>query len=376
MDKIYTALGLMTGTSVDGVDLSIIQSNGQEYYKSITDEYFEFDKTIYNNILNVRDKINDKKDLYLFKNEINQLEREITLFHAKVINKVLNKKTIKVDMVGFHGQTIYHNSLEKITKQLGDGMLLSQLIKKKVIFDFRQNDINSGGQGAPLTPIFHRILVNNIKLSLPIYLLNIGGISNLTIIKGDNNFDILSKDIGPGNFMIDDWVRKNKKGNYDKDGNLAKKGFIKHHLQEQFLENVFNSSYIDKNQSYDIKDFDISCFRGLSVEDGAATLTDLTAKIISDQINNIKLKNYEKHKINLLICGGGRKNKFLLQRIKKYIKTINIIPIDKHGVNGDYIESQAFAYLSIRSFLKLPLSYPNTTGCKKPLTGGILANNY
>ena len=165
MNKEYTALGLMSGTSGDGVDASIIQSDGQNKYKVILDKYFEYDSNIYKNIHKLKEKINNSKDLKILSKETTELEKKITLFHTKVFTDLSHEK---IDLLGFHGQTIFHNAEEKISKQLGDGKLLSKLTKKNVIYNFRENDLKNGGQGAPLAPIFHKLLVDNKKIDLPV----------------------------------------------------------------------------------------------------------------------------------------------------------------------------------------------------------------
>ena len=208
MTKEYTALGLMSGTSGDGVDASIIKSDGKSSYDIILDKYFEYNNEIFKEIHNLKEKINKSKDLKTFSNEINLLEKNITLFHAKVIWEISQNN--EFDLVGFHGQTIYHNSNEKISKQLGNGKLLYQLSQKNIVYNFRENDIKNGGEGAPLTPIFHQLIARKYKLDLPTCILNIGGISNITIVKGlTGSSDFTSRDIGPGNCLIDSWVRKN-----------------------------------------------------------------------------------------------------------------------------------------------------------------------
>ena len=163
MEKIYTSLGLMSGTSMDGVDVSIIQTDGKYKYKAILDKYFAYPSSIYKNLTTLRDKIKNSKDLKKHQIQLKTLEKTITIFHAKSVNKILKKNKINVDFIGFHGQTIFHNANKKITKQLGDGKLLSTLTKKKVIYDFRQNDIKNNGEGAPLTPIFHQLIAKKKK---------------------------------------------------------------------------------------------------------------------------------------------------------------------------------------------------------------------
>ena len=368
MRKEYTSLGLMSGTSGDGVDASIIRSNGDTKYEAIEDKYFEYDNEIYQNIHNLKDKINSLKDLKKFSQESADLERKITLFHAKIIQKLSEKK--KIDIVGFHGQTLYHSPEDKISKQLGDGKLLSQLSKSNIVNNFRQNDIKNGGEGAPLTPIFHQLIAIKLNLDLPVCILNIGGISNVTILnKITESFNFTSRDIGPGNCLIDSWVRKNSKKKYDQDGSLAKSGTRNQIIFEQAQE-LFSNRINKKNSSFDVNDFDVSFVRGLTIEDGAATLTDFTAKIISGSLTKI-LSNSKNKFTKVIVCGGGRKNKVLIEKIKKDISSNLVIQfIDDYGIDGDFIESQAFAFLAIRSILSLPISFPKTTGCNTPSIGG------
>ena len=368
MSKQYTSLGLMSGTSGDGVDASIIQSDGQTRYKVINDKFFEYDKEIYQNIHYLKDKIHNLTDLKKLIKDLDELERQITLFHAKATNELTNK--YQIDIIGFHGQTIYHNSKEKISNQLGNGELLSQLTKKNIVFNFREKDIKNGGEGAPLTPIFHQLIATQNKFDLPICILNIGGISNVTIINEPvGSFGFTSRDIGPGNCLIDSWIRKNSEKKFDEGGYLASRGKKDDIIFEQAQE-LFSNRPNQNNLSFDVNDFDVSFARGLSLEDGAATLTDFTASIIGTTLGSL-LSDYKKKDCKVLICGGGRKNQFLIEQIKKKtLKNIIFKSIDNYGIDGDFVESQAFAFLAIRSSINLPISFPGTTGCKDPTIGG------
>ena len=375
MSKSYYSLGLMSGTSMDGVDASVIQTDGKSKYKAILDKYFEYPQAIYKHLTKLRDKIKSFRDLQKFSKEIKKVEKEITLFHAKAIDQILKKTKVNVNFIGFHGQTIYHNAKEKVSKQIGDGKLLSKTTKKTVIYNFRQNDLKNGGGGAPLAPIFHKLLINQKKIKTPIMILNLGGIANWTLIgKTDDGKDLHSADIGPGNCLIDQWMRKNSKQNYDKDGSTAKSGNINEAILNIGIENYEKLLIEEKdnplinyarNRSYDVKDFDSSFVKGLSLEDGAATLTEYTSFIISEVINAYPDPR------RVVVCGGGRKNKFLIKRISKKLK-YSLQPIDNFGIDGDFIESQAFAYLAIRSYHNLPISFPETTGVSKPCLGGVL----
>ncbi len=385
----------MSGTSMDGVDASIVcSSDGKNYItRGKENQYFEYDKDLYQKLTNLRDKITSSKDLKKYSHELKSIEKEITLFHVKVAN-IMIKATPEwePDIIGFHGQTIFHNSDQKLSIQLGDGKLLSQLTKKTVVYDFRQNDLKNGGRGAPLTPIFHQHLVRNLSGEWwPVLVLNIGGISNVTSVSrfqepmnNDNNIDaemkLFAGDIAPGNCLIDEWIRNNSKYKYDKDGLIAKSGKVNELILNQAIDNFFpRENY--QTKSLDIKDFDISFVRGLSLEDGAATLTHFTARLIGEGLIQFMLKNYAPQinmlsKATCLVCGGGRKNKYLIEILRKNLNIEELALIDEYGLNGDFIESEAFAYLAIKSYLGLPITFPNTTGCKEPTTGGVIVKNY
>ena len=378
----------MSGTSGDGIDVSIIKSDGQSQYKPVLNKYFEYDSDIPKKISQIKDKLANiesslepgrlriKKEL---DEETNFLEKKITLLHAEATNEILKDFKENLDFIGFHGHTIQHLPNRKYTRQLGDGNLLSRLTKRTVVYDFRQNDIKNGGEGAPLTPIFHKLLVEKFKTEFPIVVLNIGGIANVTVLKKKGSI-MSGLDIGPGNTLIDQWMKKNSNNSYDKNGLTAKSGNINYLFLNKALNDWYNRledsdpfNKIEWYRSYDTNDFDLSFVRGLSLEDGAATITEFTSKIYSNFINNIiPDSNFPK---KIIVCGGGRKNKFLIKSFAKKIKC-SLDLIDKYGVNGDFVESQAFAYLAIRSYLKLPISFPNTTGCKVPCTGGVIVKNF
>ena len=375
MEKIYTSLGLMSGTSMDGVDASIIKSNGEDKYEVIFNQYFKYDDKIYEELVNIRSKINSSKDLVLKSIALADIERKITLFHASVSKKIIDEYSSNIDLIGFHGQTIFHNANEKISKQLGNGNLLSKLLKKKVVCNFRENDMINGGQGAPLAPIFHQLIINQNQIVLPSCILNIGGIANITLISSKNYNDLKSYDIGPGNCLLDEWTRKNSKKRFDKNGELAQAGKTDEIILNQAIDN-FDSIKGKCNLSFDVKDFDLNFVRGLSLNDGLSTLTDFTATIIYQSI--ISSINLDKDtQLIILVCGGGRKNQTLMNSIKnKLPSNMKLFLIDDYKINGDFVESQAFAYLAIRSYLNKIISFPKTTNVQSSCSGGILVKNY
>ena len=226
-----------------------------------------------------------------------------------------------------------------------------------------------------MSPIFHQLIVKEKKIDLQVCILNIGGISNLTLIKDFKQESLISKDIGPGNCLIDEWIRRNKKGNFDRNGEFASQGKTNKLILDQALDDFENIPANNLN-SFDVNDFEINFLRGLDLEDGASTITDFTSKIIASNL----IKMISKHNQNIsriILCGGGRKNKTLIERIKRDSNNkLEFKTTDDYKVDGDFVESQAFAFLAIRSFLKLPISFPNTTGCKLPSTGGVLVKNF
>ncbi len=357
MIKEYTSLGLMSGTSGDGLDVSIIKSDGKNGYLHILDKYFPYNNDLRKKLLDLKEKILTTKDLKRFSRDLKLMEEKITVFHANSLRDIL--KDHQIDIIGFHGQTIFHNAKEKISIQLGDGKKLSRLLKKSVVFNFRENDLKNNGEGAPLTPIFHKLILEKNNIKLPASILNIGGIANLTSLNSKGK--ITSSDIGPGNCLIDKWIRNNSNKIFDNEGKISAIGNINKIILDQALDNYFNN-LVSKNKSFDTSDFDISFVRGLSLKDGAATLTEFTAQILSQKISN---------KI-IYICGGGRYNNFLIKSIQEKIIG-KIYLIDDLKINGDFVESQAFAYLAIRKLLNLPVSFPETTGCLNPTVGGKLS---
>ena len=317
MAKLFTSLGLMSGTSGDGVDASLITTDGKEKFDLISDYYFEYPQEIYKNIVEIKDKISEKIDLQKYALELDKFERDITFFNAKIVREIIEKSKRKFDLIGFHGQTIIHKPSDKYSIQMGDGRLLSQILKKKVIYQFRKNDIQNSGQGAPLASIYHYALTKKLKIKDPVIFLNIGGISNITYVDNDN-FE--SRDVGPGNVLMDKYIKKIKNKDYDHKGSYASIGKIDYSIVNQALDNDFFSK--KNNVSFDINDFDYYFIKGLEFEDAMATLNFYSAKIISDLILE-KYLNVKK----IILCGGGRKNKTLIDNIKNLIK-IDVQNID------------------------------------------------
>ena len=356
------SLGLMSGTSLDGIDVSIIKSDGEQYLEIIDDLYLKYDNQLKLKLKKVIDSCTAKDQLAKIPKEIDELEKELTLCHINACKLITEKnKNIKIDLIGFHGQTILHKPQKGYSIQIGDSKLLSKITNTTVISNFRANDILNGGQGAPLAPIYHQLILTRIKSKLPSAVINIGGISNISYIEESNK--VVSFDIGPGNYLIDEWVRTKAKKEFDRDGLIAKSGQTDEKILKKFLSDPYFKKKFPK--SLDVKDFNLQNLNKLSLEDGCATLSMLTARSICMALNSFKKKP------NLvLLSGGGRKNKYIIDNIKNNFSGL-VKLIDDFNFDGDFIESQAFAYLAIRSYLKKFITFPSTTGVKKPCLGGL-----
>ncbi len=357
-DKIWTAIGLMSGTSMDGVDAAIITTDGEarlEFGPHITVPYDqEFRGTL-------RDLIGGKGDAAA-------VEEELTEHHGHAVETLLHAAGMRadeIDVVGFHGHTILHNPDDGHTWQIGDGAKLARDVGIDVVFDLRAADVAAGGQGAPLAPVFHRALSS--RMTRPVGVLNIGGVANLTWI-GSGDADLLGFDTGPGNALIDDWVRRHTGQAFDPDGALAAAG----RASPVKLARLMTHPYFRKKppKSLDRDDFTgfiADSLAGLSVEDGAALLTAFTVESIGQSVAQVPLAPMQ-----WIVVGGGRHNQAIMAGLRRRLAG-EIATGEDVGWSGDAVEAQAFAYMAVRSRLGLPISYPGTTGVPEPMTGGVFA---
>jgi len=367
----YIALGLMSGTSLDGVDAAFIETDGETLFRtgpSLMLPYTELDRETLMSATQaaLRWKFDGPQP-----NSFVAAEAVIARTHIRAVKKLClayPEWARDLAMIGFHGQTIIHIPPSGATKgrtlQLGDGALLAEKTGFPVYYDFRSADVKAGGQGAPLAPIFHKALVAKRKLDLPAAVLNIGGVANVTLVTSKNH--LIASDTGPGNGPLDDWMSQNGLGAFDADGRLASKGTPNFHIVKQWLDREFFQKELPK--SADRHDFHvINDLDELSVEDGAATLAAFTA------LSSIyTLQAMHETPNTLIVCGGGRHNKAMLWMLAEH-STAKVLTADAVGWNSDAIEAQAFAYLAVRSRLGLPISFPMTTGVDKPMTGGRVA---
>lgn len=360
------AIGLMSGTSMDGIDAAIIKTDG----KKVEDTGYFWTEN-YDPELRARVRGITKSDSVL-KLDLAKVERDITIAHAEVVNKLLEKYGIdksEIDIIGFHGQTISHFPNEGITWQIGNGAMLAEKTGINVMCDFRRRDVAAGGEGAPLVPLYHAAIVNKFKE--PIAILNIGGSANLTYIakrEKKAGLDIIGFDTGPGNSLLDDWVHRNSGKNFDENGDFAASGKINKKLLDQVLSDPYFAKVPPK--SLDREYFSQLIYNlfetgeKISLEDGAATLAAITAKAV------VKASAFLPSKpAKWFVCGGGRKNNAIMAMLAKNLKG-KVEKIEALGFNGDVLEAQAFGFLAVRAFYGMNLSLPETTGVKRLVTGG------
>lgn len=352
----FKALGLMSGTSTDGVDIALIETDGETILKTGASAYFAYSaeqKTIIQSAFGEKDRAS---------NLCKEVDTLITSFHIDAVKSFMKDQGLKpsdIDMIGFHGQTITHAPHEKLTIQLGDGHALSQAVSVPVVFDFRSEDVSLGGQGAPLVPVYHKALMS--EYSGAVALVNIGGVANITLIGDTGN--LVSFDTGTGNALIDDWMKLHQKGDFDIDGKCARSGTVDGEVLAQLMSHSYFSAPYPK--SLDRNDFSINDVKHLSLEDGAATLTAFSATAVVKAINDLPEQPNQ-----IILCGGGRHNTYLCELIQKEMN-IPVLTSESCQLDGDMIEAEAFAFLAVRSYLGLPSTFPETTGVPYPLTVGV-----
>ena len=349
----------MSGTSIDGVDFTYLETNGTNYVKIFFGKTYKYSNIYKTKIKNLIEKIQKKNSLSIKNNDL-FISKQFLNYTKKFI-KEYNINLTKIHYIGLSGQTIIHNPDKKISIQLGSGKFLSQKLKINVISNFRQNDILHGGQGAPIGAFYHKYLSTKIKKNIAF--INLGGIANICFT---NKKKLIAFDTGPANVLIDEFIWKKLKKNFDIYGILSSKGKLNYKILNEFLsDKYFIKNYpksLDRNYFFRF----LKKVNKLSNSDGLHTLSMLTVYGIKKGIDLLNEKIDQ-----IVLTGGGRKNKFISNKLKEITK-LQIINIDDLGFDGDLLESQAFAYLSVRSVKKLPLSIYSTTGVKKPVSGGIL----
>lgn len=390
MGKPTRALGLMSGTSLDGIDVALITTDGESHVArgpAMTLPYSPKMRTL------LKAAIEDARALTSRSERPGALphaEREVTEQHAAAVSGFLRKQGIAretIDVIGFHGQTVLHRLTDRaemflaepkaeldapsivpasrrrmLTVQLGLGDMLADLTRLPVVYDLRAADCEAGGQGAPLVPIYHRALIAALP-QRPLAVVNIGGVANVTWI--GRGGEMLAFDTGPGNALIDDWMGRHFNADFDRDGALAARGEAQEDIVAAYLSQSYFSAPLPK--SLDRNAFAPDLVEGLCIEDAAATLTSITAEAIA-----LSRAHMPEQPELWIICGGGRKNRTLMSMIAARVENA-VVPAEAVAINGDSLEAEAWAYLAVRSLKGLPITFPGTTGVARPLTGGRLA---
>ncbi|MGB1361565.1 MAG: anhydro-N-acetylmuramic acid kinase [Alphaproteobacteria bacterium] len=357
MTDFINSLGLMSGTSCDGIDLSVITTDGiciKENLVNMSYSYTDTEKEI------IKSAYGKNPDTDILK----QATDIITNTHCDLIEKFLNDDNIKIDIIGFHGQTTFHDPQNKITTQIGDAQIIANKFNIPVVADFRTADVMNGGNGAPLIPIYHSAIAKSQKLD-NVCFLNLGGIANITVCTGD---ELIAFDTGTANCLLDDYCQGILNIPYDKNGELAKSGNINKELLNKLLSHPYFEKPFPKSLDRDeFKiDFKQAPWADLNDNDTLATLVEFSVQSIAMAINQT---NKDINKI--IVCGGGANNDYMLNRLRE-ITNVELITTQSIGLNHDYIEAGGFAFLGVRHLNNLPNSFPSTTGVNAPTVGGVL----
>lgn len=377
-DGAIWALGLMSGTSLDGVDAALLKTDGiviSAFGPTAWRRYEGGDVPFVHALMEdwrpyrpVRDEGHAA--------ELAAAEVEVARVHAKAVAACLagpahGSEPPMPELIGFHGQTIAHAPEEGWTWQLGDGQALARILNRPVVWDFRSDDMAAGGEGAPLAPFYHFALAKRLGATEPVAFLNIGGVANVTWVDPSKPAPeaegaLLAFDTGPGNALLNDWIERKTGEPFDRDGAIAAAGEV----DRMSLHSNALGAFLDRKppKSLDRNTFaaTLRAIEDLSVQDGAATLTALTAECVAEA-----LRWLPSPPSRWLVCGGGRRNRSMMRMLSSRLPT-PVEPVEAAGFDGDMLEAQAFAYLAVRSLAGLPLSLPETTGVRRPVTGGRL----
>lgn len=368
------AIGLMSGTSMDGIDVAVLRTDGEalvERGPGLFAPYAaEFRRRLEASLETA--KAIGKRDER--PGDLADIEREVTRLHAEAVRRFLASSAggwAKPRLAGFHGQTVLHRPHLGLTVQIGDGAMLARETGIPVAYDMRANDMRHGGQGAPLIPAYHaalaRILPKALAGRFPVVFVNIGGISNITYVP--ENGDPIAFDTGPGNALIDQWVAREGGVPFDADGAIASEGGVVRGVVERYLDNPFFAKGGPK--SLDRNDFTLEHAAGLELANGARTLAAVSAEAILKSAEHLP----ERPRL-WIVAGGGRKNPHIMADLASGARLTGaeVVAAEEAGLAGDFTEAEAWAYLAVRSLRGLPLTWPTTTGCRAPVSGGKLAN--
>ncbi|KQV27766.1 anhydro-N-acetylmuramic acid kinase [Rhizobium sp. Root1203] len=368
MGNIRTAIGLMSGTSMDGIDVALLRTDGNAVIERGPFLGVPYDVGFRSRLKGAIEQAKVITHREQRPDELAEIERELTLRHAFAVREFLTLNSLEsaaIDVVGFHGQTVLHRPDQALTVQIGDGELLARETGIAVVHDLRANDMVHGGQGAPLVPVYHAALAGNLKgATLPVCFVNIGGISNLTYVGADGQ--IVGYDSGPGNTLIDQWVETHAGVPFDQGGMIASEGRVIDDLADRYLSSPFFMGA--KRRSLDRNDFLPPCGSDAELADGARTLAYVAAASIIKSAGHLPATP-----TLYVVCGGGRLNRILMNDLADLARQqgADVKSAEQAGFDGDAMEAEAWAYLAVRSLDGLPLTFPGTTGVRQPVSGGV-----
>jgi anhydro-N-acetylmuramic acid kinase len=354
-----TAIGVISGTSMDGIDVSIVETDGDRFVKPGPGRTFPYPEALRRRLLDlIADPSRAQAD------PLSELDREVTDTHIEAVRRFMVETGIEastVNLIGLHGQTVYHRPEARFTRQLGLGERVAEQLGIDTVNRFRHADVASGGEGAPFVPLYHRALA--AALDQPLMVLNLGGVGNVTYIAGDV---VIAFDTGPASALLDDFVLRRMGIPFDEDGRIAASGTVDEALVTAFMDNPFFDRPAPK--SLDRQDFHARAkgVEALSDADGAATLAAFTIEAVVASLQHVPQAPRR-----WLVTGGGRRNAHFMHRLRERLG-VQVDPVETVGWDGDFLEAQAFGYLAVRSVRGLPLSLPSTTGVPAPMIGGEL----
>lgn len=357
---IVRALGLMSGTSLDGIDAAVLETDGVAiagFGPTLYRPYSDSERALLREATREAQHLQDRGGR---PGVLKEAEARLTECHIAAVAELAAKAGGAIDLIGFHGQTLFHAPQRRLTVQIGDGQALADATRLPVVFDMRADDVAAGGQGAPLVPVFHQAAALHFALEAPLAVVNIGGVANATWIGADGA--LAACDTGPGNALIDDWVWQSTGAAFDAGGELAGRGRPNERVLAELLDNPYFATAYPKSLDRDA--FSLDPVLGLAPEDGAATLAAFTARTIAAMLGRFPATPRR-----VVICGGGARNPVVIAMLKELL-ACPLTTAGEIGLDADFVEAQAFAYCAVRSDRGLPITFPGTTGVALPLTGG------
>lgn len=366
MSKVMRAVGMMSGTSLDGVDVAYLETDGEDVVRRGPSMTVPFGDDLRRLLISAIEDARDLVDRDDRPGCLAGAERALTEHHCSAVSAFLKQHGIErsdIDVIGFHGQTVLHKPRARLTVQLGLGDMLANFTRCPVIYDMRAADVAAGGQGAPLVPAYHRALASALP-QRPVAIVNIGGVANVTWI--GRNGRLLAFDTGPGNALIDDWMARHTGVACDRDGEAARRGRIDEGAVVRYLSHGYFA--LRPPKSLDRNAFTLDPVSRMTLEDGAATLAAFTARAIA------KAREHMPAEPELwIVAGGGRRNRAIMHMLAEAVHHA-VVPAEAVGINGDSLEAEAWAYLAVRSMKGLAITFPETTGVAAPMPGGVRAD--